>query len=159
MGEWIMRNMRLGVGIASVAAATLFVPAFAGASPSASRVDPRQQAVSSATTAAAASAATRRPKCAYPPRPAVLSIGARISRDSTRVSFGGRLSRGKCGVQGAGIRLIKVHSGVVGSDTTDRNGSWGITVGRVTRTTSYYARSSNPRAQSGTVTIIIRKHH
>ena len=110
-------------------------------------------------TASSTSAATRRPTCAYPPHRASLSIGASISRHSTRVSFGGRLSRGKCGVQGARISLIKVHSGVVGSDTTDRNGSWGITVGRVTRTTSYYARSSNPPAQSGTVTIVIRKHH
>ena len=156
-----MRNIRLGVGIASVAAATVFVPAFAGASPSAPPVDPRHLAVTSAaaTTASAASAAKKRPTCAYPPHRASLSIGARVSRHSTRVSFGGRLSRGKCGVQGARISLIKVHSGVVGSDTTDRNGSWGITVGRVTRTTSYYARSSNPRAQSGTVTIVIRKHH
>ena len=157
-----MRNIRLGVGIASVAAATLFVPAFAGASPAArSPANPRNPAVTSAaaTTAAAARAATRRPTCAYPPHRAMLSIGARVSRHSTRVSFGGRLSRGKCGVQGARISLIKVHSRVVGRDTTDRNGNWSITAGRVTRTTSYYARSSDPRAQSGTVTIIIRKHH
>jgi hypothetical protein len=159
-----MRSTHLGVGIASVVAATLFVPALAGASQSApataTRVAPTVTSAV-APTAAAASAAKKRPKCAYPPHRAVLSIGPgnKTFKHPTSVTFGGRLHRGACGPVGASIRLINSATGdVVGRDTTDRRGGWGITV-RVQRTNRYFARSNNPDARSGTVKITIRHHH
>lgn len=155
-----MSRTRLGVGIAGVAVATLFVPALASATPSPSPVRESNSTVSSvaSSTVPAASDSRKRPKCSYPPHRAELSIspGDKTYRHPTRVAFSGQLHRGKCGVKG---ERVKLYAGTrkVGTDTTDRSGGWGITV-RVQRTTRYYALSSDPDAQSRTVKITIRKH-
>ena len=122
-----MRDSRLGLAMASVAAGALFLPALAGASPS---TPPRVReagptASLSSATAPAASTPSRLRRCAYPPNRAVLSIrvGDNIHRRRARVTFRGRLHRGTCGLQGERVVLVNARTGrVAGSDFTGRNG-------------------------------------
>ena len=156
-----MRNARLGVGIAGVAAATLFVPALVGASSSAPlRVNASTPTVLAAATSAPATSATGMlPTSSYPPHRPVLTIrpGNRTYQHPTRVTFGGRLFHGTNGRMGVTVQLINAATGdVVGRDTTDRTGRWGITI-RVQKTNRYYVRYM--KVQSRTVTITIRNHH